>query len=200
MKTSLQNEDSRNLKLFVTIPGMIKIILKTNSPAKISLIKWVVDNLLSKMHYETSSRQIVPHTTSLAEIDSFTVKNIKQELRKFEIHRKQDFEQIRYDIAELISKLKLSFTATHGSKIAPHPFFDNKSSTISEKLDLIQSRLVDTAKRAGVHPNIIYNEFKKHFKLRSYRDLDEKDYNKAHGWISNLQDKIDHEQEKKRSS
>ena len=176
-----------NLKLFITFPGVLKILKLIKTPESSLVMDWAVNILLTKMLAKATSQQTVPQTTSIIEIDPLFA-NIKQQFRRHEKSLEEIEKSRRFDSGEI----RYLHTKIKAIEKSLEEIISSQAEPISkQQVKIIRSLIKATAQREGVHFNTIYNEFKKKFKIHAIENLLRTDYRKAIIWFNALQDNLE---------
>ena len=183
LSTIGQNVQYKNLKLFITFPGILKILLLIKTPERSALMDWVVNILSMKMLAKAHSQQIVPQTTFITETDPLFA-NIKQQFRRHEKSLEEIEKSRRFDSGEI----KYLHTKINALEKRVEESISSQAEPISKQQAKIVRFLIKDTAINGVHSNTIYNEFKKKFKIYFVENLLKTDYNRAIAWFNALQD------------
>ena len=186
LSTIGQNDQYKNLKFFITFPGILEILRLIKPPEGSALMDWVVNILSTKMLAKTTFQQIVSQTTSITEIGPLFA-NLKQQLIKHEKSLEEIEKSRRFDSGEI----KYLHTKINALEKRVEERISSQAEPISKQQAKIVRFLIKDTAINGVHFNTIYNEFKKKFKIYFVENLLKTDYRKAISWFNALQDNLE---------
>ncbi len=197
-----QNVQYKNLKLFITFPGILKILMLIKTPERSLIMDWVVNILSMKMLSKATSQPIVSQTTSITPIDSLTIVNlenhqvrIRKEVEKLKVndlfysgeinyfHNK--LEDVEREIKEIKSINQFQIDSQNGASKVPEP------GTIRKQVETIKFLIKAVAQKEGVHFNQVCNELKRAFNIYRYSALDIKNYKEVVSLLNNRLDKTE---------